>query len=94
MCDAMLEQVAVSLNALDNPARAEGGLYLTVLGTSIGSQIGQPIDQPPIASSQVMLHPGVTLTDVQPSVTAIIEHELSTISTFTARLAQGELAVW
>jgi hypothetical protein len=33
------------------------------------------------------------LTDVQPSVTAIIEHELSTISTFTARLAQGKLVV-
>ena len=156
-----LEQVTVYLNALDDPARAEGGMYLTVLGTSaeggdggqvgrgnrvnglialnrpmsteaaagknpvshvgkiysvlthyiaarlsvqvpglrevyvcLGSQIGQPIDQPIIVSAQVIVHPGVILTDVQPSVIAIIEHELSTISAFTARLAQGELAVW
>jgi S-adenosylmethionine synthetase len=156
-----LEQVTVYLNALDDPARAEGGMYLTVLGTSaeggdggqvgrgnrvnglialnrpmsteaaagknpvshvgkiysvlthyiaatlsvqvpglrevyvcLGSQIGQPIDQPIIVSAQVMVHPGVTLADVQPSITAIIEHELSTISAFTARLAQGEWAVW
>jgi S-adenosylmethionine synthetase len=58
----------------------------------LGSQIGQPIDQPVIVLAQVMVHPEVTLTDVQPSVTAIIKHELSTISAFTARLAQGELA--
>jgi hypothetical protein len=51
------------------------------------------IAQQRIVSAQVLLHPGVTLADVQPSVIAIIEHELSTISTFTARLAQGELAV-
>jgi S-adenosylmethionine synthetase len=156
-----LEQVTVYLNALDDPARAEGGMYLTVLGTSaeggdggqvgrgnrvnglialnrpmsteaaagknpvshvgkiysvlthhiaealsvqvpglrevyvcLGSQIGQPIDQPVIVSAQVMVHPGVTLAEVQHPITAIIEHELSTINAFTARLAQGELAVW
>jgi S-adenosylmethionine synthetase len=60
----------------------------------LGSQIGQPVDQPVIVSAQVIVHPGVTLADVQPSVIAIIEHELSTISAFTARLAQGEWAVW
>jgi S-adenosylmethionine synthetase len=29
-----LDRVSVSLNTLDNPARGEGGIYLTVLGTS------------------------------------------------------------
>jgi S-adenosylmethionine synthetase len=37
-----LDRVAVQLNTLDDPARGEGGLYLTVLGTSAeGGDCGQ-----------------------------------------------------
>jgi len=37
-----LDRVAVQLNTLDDPARGEGGMYLTVLGTSAeGGDCGQ-----------------------------------------------------
>lgn len=156
-----LDRISVSINTLDDPARGEGGMYLTVLGTSaeggdcgqvgrgnkvngvialnrpmsteaaagknpvshvgkiytllthriaaeiyasapglrevyvwLCSQIGKPIDQPLIASAQVILQQGVTLAEVKPAIESVIEHELATISDFTARLARGELPVW
>ncbi|MER3513729.1 MAG: S-adenosylmethionine synthetase, partial [Chloroflexota bacterium] len=58
------------------------------------SQIGKPIDQPLIASAQLILQKGVALADVEPQVTYVIEHELAHIHEFTARLARGELPVW
>lgn len=58
------------------------------------SQIGQPIDQPLVASAQVILQPGVSLTEVAPAVNHIMEERLSKIHAFTLRLARGELAVW
>lgn len=58
------------------------------------SQIGQPIDQPLVASAQVILQPGVTLAEIAPAVNQIVEERLSTIQSFTLRLARGELAVW
>jgi len=58
------------------------------------SQIGRPINQPLIASAQLITQQGVTLADVQPAVESVIEHELATIGDFTARLARGELPVW
>jgi len=156
-----LDKVTVDINTLDEPGRGEGGMYLTVLGTSaegadcgqvgrgnrvngviafnrpstteaaagknpishvgkiynllsheianhiyeevegirevtvwLCSQIGKPIDQPLTAAAQVILQPGVTLEDVEDSVTAIIDRELAGIYHFTRRLAQGELMVW
>ena len=156
-----LDRIAINVNTLDDPARGEGGMYLTVLGTSaeggdcgqvgrgnkvngvialnrpmsteaaagknpvshvgkiysllahrlaaeiyasvpgmrevyvwLCSQIGQPINQPLIASAQLITQQGVALSDVEPAVTSIIEHELSTMNDFTARLARGELPVW
>lgn len=156
-----LDRIAINVNTLDDPARGEGGMYLTVLGTSaeggdcgqvgrgnkvngvialnrpmsteaaagknpvshvgkiysllthrlaaeiyasvpgmrevyvwLCSQIGQPINQPLIASAQLITQQGVALSDVKPAVTSIIEHELSTMNDFTARLARGELPVW
>jgi len=156
-----LDRTTVTINTLDDPARGEGGMYLTVLGTSaeggdcgqvgrgnkvngvialnrpmsteaaagknpvshvgkiysllthriaaeiyasvpglreiyvwLCSQIGKPIDQPLIASAQLILQQGVTLADVKPAVESVVEHELATISDFTARLARGELPVW
>jgi S-adenosylmethionine synthetase len=58
------------------------------------SQIGTPIDQPLIASAQLILQPGVALADIEPAVQDLIKQELVTIGDFTARLAQGELPVW
>ncbi len=157
----MLDRITVSINTLDDPARGEGGMYLTVLGTSaeggdcgqvgrgnkvngvialnrpmsteaaagknpvshVGkiytllthriaaeiyasvpglrevyvwmcSQIGKPIDQPLIASAQLILQQGVPVEEVQPSVEAVIERELAMMDDFTARLARGEFPVW
>jgi S-adenosylmethionine synthetase len=58
------------------------------------SQIGQPIDTPWIAASQVILKEGVCLPDVQSAVEAIIEQELAGIHEFGSQLARGEQPVW
>jgi len=156
-----LDRITVAINTLDDPGRGEGGMYLTVLGTSaeggdcgqvgrgnkvngvialnrpmsteaaagknpvshvgkiysllthriaaeiyasvpglrevyvwLCSQIGKPINQPLIASAQLITQQGVSLADVEPAVKSVIEHELAMINEFTARLARGELPVW
>ena len=58
------------------------------------SQIGRPIDEPLVASAQLVLQPGVALADVQAAVESTIRRELAQIGEFTARLARGELLVW
>jgi len=58
------------------------------------SQIGLPIDQPLIASAQLILKPNVALEDVRDEVTAIMDRELAGIYTYTKRLAKGEFLVW
>ncbi len=58
------------------------------------SQIGQPIDQPLIASAQLVLRPNLLLSSVSDEVKAVIERELANIYDFTQRLAQGEFPVW
>jgi len=58
------------------------------------SQIGKPIDQPLIASAQVILQHDVVLADVQSAVESVIADELAKMSDFTGRLAQGEWTVW
>jgi S-adenosylmethionine synthetase len=156
-----LHRVTATINALDDPAREDEGMYLTVLGTSaegadsgqvgrgnkvngvialnrpIGieaaagknpvshvgkiytllthriageiyanvpglrevyiwlcSQIGKPIDQPLIASAQLVLQHDVALADVRPAVESVIAHQLAMMSDFTAQLVQGEWTVW
>lgn len=156
-----IEEVTVDINTLDAPGRGEGGMYLTVLGTSaeggdcgqvgrgnkvngvialnrpmtteaaagknpvshvgkiysllshkmaehvyasvpgirevyiwLCSQIGHPIDQPLIASAQIILEPGLELEPIRGDVEAVIENELANIYDFTARLARGEFMVW
>ena len=155
-----LDRVTVAINTVDDPARGDGGMYLTVLGTSaesgdcgqvgrgnkvngvislnrpigteaaagknpvshvgkiytllthklaaeihatvpgvrevyvwLGSQIGAPIDQPAIASAQLILDHGRALDDVRPGVESAIEHGLATMSDFTARLIRGDWPV-
>ncbi len=58
------------------------------------SQIGQPIDQPLVASAQAILAPGAGLPDVEEPIRAIIQQELAQIDQFTQRLVRGELRVW
>ena len=155
-----LDELSIDINTLDEPGRGEGGMYLTVLGTSaeggdcgqvgrgnkvnglialnrpmsteaaagknpvshvgkiynllshviaqeissqvpgvgevyvwLCSQIGHPLDQPMIASAQLILQPGAALADIKPAVEELIEGELSRIHEFTDRLARGELPV-
>jgi S-adenosylmethionine synthetase len=58
------------------------------------SQIGEPIDQPLIASAQLILQPGTGLETIQCEVEEVIEKELADIYEFSKRLAKGELSVW
>jgi len=57
------------------------------------SQIGHPIDQPLIASAQLILNPGVKIADVKKPVEEIVERELAGIYDFTKRLTKGEFSV-
>jgi len=58
------------------------------------SQIGKPVDQPLIASAQLVLQHDAALADVQPAVESVIAHELAMMSDFTERLIRGEWTVW
>jgi S-adenosylmethionine synthetase len=58
------------------------------------SQIGQPIDKPMIAASQVILRSGVGLPDVEPAIREILEQELTGIYEFSRRIVRGEFSVW
>jgi S-adenosylmethionine synthetase len=79
--------------------RIAGRIYTTVSGLEevyirMCSQIGKPLDQPKIASAQLVLQQGVALEEVRPAVEAILNRELSAMGDFTARLARGEFPVW
>jgi S-adenosylmethionine synthetase len=79
--------------------RIAGRIYSTVPGLEevyiwLCSQIGKPIDQPLIASVQLIMQQGVLMEGVRPAVEALIERELAGIGDFTARLARGEFPVW
>ncbi len=58
------------------------------------SQIGRPIDDPYIASAQVVLADGVSLNDVKPRIVEIMHRELAGVYAFTERLIRGEFPVW
>ena len=58
------------------------------------SQIGAPIDAPWVASVQVLLAPGVALSELESAIQAIIHAELADVHAFTARLVQGKVPVW
>jgi S-adenosylmethionine synthetase len=155
-----LDRVNVLLNTLDDPARGESGMYLTVIGTSaeggdsgqvgrgnrvngliplnrpisneaaagknpvshvgkiythlthhianqiilqvdgiaeayvwLCSQIGNPVDEPMLVASEVILKDGVLLPDVQPAVKAICQNEIAGIHEFCQRIIRGELSI-
>jgi S-adenosylmethionine synthetase len=55
------------------------------------SQIGMPIDQPLIASVQIIPQPSVTLKDIEKDVYEIIDTGLENITSITERVIKGEL---
>ncbi len=79
--------------------RIAGEIYEAVPGIRevyvwLCSQIGHPIDDPLIASAQLVSDDNVSLASIKGDVEAVIERELSNIYDFTARLTRGELPVW
>jgi S-adenosylmethionine synthetase len=79
--------------------RIAGEIYVNVPGLQevyiwLCSQIGKPIDQPLIASAQLVLQPEVALADVRPAVESVIADELAKICEFTRHLTHGEWTVW
>ncbi|WP_332449695.1 methionine adenosyltransferase [Methanoculleus sp.] len=64
-------------------------MYVRIL-----SQIGYPIDQPHVASAQVLTKPGVAIESVKPDIEAIIDGWLAEITTVTEKVIRGELATF
>lgn len=59
----------------------------------LGSQIGRPIDRPPIASAQLITLEDISFAESRLLVEEIIENELAGIADFSARLTRGEIPV-
>jgi len=57
------------------------------------SEIGQPVNEPKIASVQMILEPGTTLKDVSGKVEDLVSAELSNIDKFSSDLARGKFSV-
>ena len=55
------------------------------------SQIGMPIDEPLIASAQIIPKPSFTLKDIEKDVYEIFDSGLENISSVTERVIKGEL---
>ncbi|MEM2124512.1 MAG: methionine adenosyltransferase [Methanolinea sp.] len=55
------------------------------------SQIGKPIDQPLVASVQVLPKPGFELKTMRPDIEAIVDHGLSEITCITEKIIRGEV---
>ena len=64
-------------------------MYVRIL-----SQIGYPIDQPHVASAQVLTNPGVAIGSVKPDIEAIIDGWLAEITTITEKVIRGELSTF
>jgi S-adenosylmethionine synthetase len=57
------------------------------------SRIGAPIDQPQIATAQLLLEKGRRINEISAKVEAIFEREFADINSFCADLARGKYAV-
>ena len=57
------------------------------------SEIGRPINEPKIASVQLILDPGTTLKEVSNSVQELVAAELSNINKFSEDLAHGRIPI-
>ncbi|MEM1587435.1 MAG: methionine adenosyltransferase, partial [Candidatus Bathyarchaeia archaeon] len=57
------------------------------------SEIGQPIDQPKIASAQLILEPNTNFLSISKQVKEIIQDELSRIDRFCESLVKGKYEI-
>lgn len=57
------------------------------------SQIGQPLDQPWVASVQVALANGVQVCDVQQAISDVVRQEIVSVNALTQRISRGEFSV-
>ena len=64
-------------------------IYVRIL-----SQIGYPVDQPHVASAQILTKPGVDMKSVKPDVEAIIDGWLEKTTTITEKVIRGELSTF
>jgi len=55
------------------------------------SQIGKPIDQPLVASVQVLPRKGVTLKEINGEIQAIVDDNLANVTGITEKVIRGEL---
>ncbi len=58
------------------------------------SQIGQPIDQPTIASAQIITKNGISIGELRKNVEEVMDFELQHIDTFCVELASGKTPVY
>jgi S-adenosylmethionine synthetase len=65
-----------------------GEVYIWLL-----SQIGKPIDQPAIASAQVVMNKGNCFEDVEKSIKEVVDFELENIARFCMDLAYGKIPI-
>ena len=57
------------------------------------SRIGAPIDQPQMATAQLLLEKGRRINEISKKVEAVFEREFADINRFCAALARGEYPV-
>jgi S-adenosylmethionine synthetase len=55
------------------------------------SQIGKPIDQPLVASIQVLPKHGVTLKEINSEINGIVDDNLANVTSITEKVIRGEL---
>ncbi|MDN7024207.1 methionine adenosyltransferase [Methanoculleus sp. FWC-SCC1] len=74
--------------AADCVAKVDGieEIYIRML-----SQIGYPIDQPHVASAQVLTRPGTKVATVTSEIESIIDEWLEDVTSITERVIRGEL---
>ncbi|WP_435095516.1 methionine adenosyltransferase [Halarchaeum sp. P4] len=58
------------------------------------SQIGRPIDEPHVADVHVVTDEGVTVSDIEADVRAIVDEELANVTDITQRVIDGELSTF
>ncbi len=64
-------------------------MYVRIL-----SQIGHPIDEPHVASAQILTKPGTTVRSIQPDIEGIINGWMDEITTITEKVIRGELSTF
>jgi S-adenosylmethionine synthetase len=74
--------------AQDTIAKVDGieEMYVRLL-----SQIGKPIDQPLVASVQVLPVKGVSLPEINSEIQAIVDDKLANVTSITEKVIRGEL---